>query len=376
MIMIFSRMDVQDVLSLANSITYLTQLCSKIPNSRQLRTDSEFRNNVYFGAHQVEINPLIHIQHIDMIKDFIVGDSLHLFDHGITKKMLTGFLNGDLGNIEAKWCADQTEMVSRYLLSIKAPYEIRAQRPDSIAKWKGIEFHNFALYVGIVVLNGILPNYMYKHFLIYLIAYTIISSERHLLNLTEVARRCLELFLRGFQQIYGWQHFTMNMHNLSHVIEDVKRFGAVNTFSTYPFEAHLYEIKRLLRSGNLPLSQVANRLIEAEIASNNNCVNSAKNTFEFVGAASPHKVDELKVIYFCIFRPTIGTEGGFQWRVLRARVGENKACTHAIQTIALSIPSAPIVERNIHAMQFKWIVLACTMNTANHKKQQRQFDVF
>lgn len=255
-----------------------------------LRTNDEFRNNVYFGTHQVTASPLLNIQNVDMIKDFIVGDSLHLFDHGITKKLLTGFMTGKLGNIDAKWCSQQIDIVSKYLLSIKAPYEIRGQRVirdlSSVAKWKGIEFHNFALYVGIIVLNGNLPDYLYKHFLLYFCAYTIISSKRHLFSLSVVAEMCLKLFVERFKEIYGSHHFTMNLHNLLHVMEDVKRFGVINTFSTYPFEAYLFEIKRWLRSGNLPLSQIANRLMESELVK--------KILYpQFIGAPSPDKVDDL-----------------------------------------------------------------------------------
>lgn len=228
-----------------------------------LRADADFRNNVYFGTHQVEHTPILAIQSVDMIQDFVVSDPLHLFDHGITEKLLTGFMNGKLSNIDAKWCAVQIEMISEYLSSIKAPYEIRSQRPirdlKSVAKWKAIEFRNFALYVGIVVLNGNLPDYMYKHFLLYFCAYNIICSNHHLVRLSRVADTCLKLFIERFKTIYGVHHFTSNLHNLAHVMEDVKRYGAINTISAYPFEGHLFKIKRSLRSGNLPLSQTANR---------------------------------------------------------------------------------------------------------------------
>lgn len=33
-----------------------------------LRTNDDFRNDVYFGTHQVEASPLLDIQNLDMIK--------------------------------------------------------------------------------------------------------------------------------------------------------------------------------------------------------------------------------------------------------------------------------------------------------------------
>lgn len=49
------------------------------------------------------------------------------------------------------------------------------------------------------------------------------------------------------------------------MIEDVRRFGTLDTFSTYPFESMLGRIKRLLKTGSRPLAQVAKRLIEQDI---------------------------------------------------------------------------------------------------------------
>uniref|UniRef100_T1H1I8 Uncharacterized protein n=1 Tax=Megaselia scalaris TaxID=36166 RepID=T1H1I8_MEGSC len=44
---------------------------------------------------------------------------------------------------------------------------------------------------------------------------------------------------------------------------DVKRFGVLDNFSCFPFENKLGEIKNCLRSGNLPLEQIAKRIGES-----------------------------------------------------------------------------------------------------------------
>lgn len=54
------------------------------------------------------------------------------------------------------------------------------------------------------------------------------------------------------------------MHNLCHLVDDVERFGPLDTFSAYSFESKLFMIKNLIRSGNLPLSQVARRVTELQ----------------------------------------------------------------------------------------------------------------
>lgn len=64
--------------------------------------------------------------------------------------------------------------------------------------------------------------------------------------------------------MYGEQLFCSNLHSLTHLVDDVERFGPLDTFDAYPFESRLYTLKRLIRSGNLPLAQVARRICEMQ----------------------------------------------------------------------------------------------------------------
>lgn len=48
------------------------------------------------------------------------------------------------------------------------------------------------------------------------------------------------------------------------MLEDVRKFGNLNTISTYPFENCLQTMKRKLRSVNSPLEQIGRRFSEIE----------------------------------------------------------------------------------------------------------------
>lgn len=195
--------------------------------------------------------------------------------------LITGWIEGKLGNMDAKWSTHQFNLVSDFLSQIKAPAEIRSLRPirdlKCVKKWKSIEFRNFALYTGIVVLKNNLKNYIYNHFVLYYCFLAIFSSELLLKYLQETAEFCLTNFIERFKQIYGKDYFTSNVHNLVHLSDDVRRFGVLNTFNTYPFESKLYYIRRLLRTGNLPLSQVANRISEIDCFSAQNDGHDSSN---------------------------------------------------------------------------------------------------
>ncbi|KFM81282.1 hypothetical protein X975_10500, partial [Stegodyphus mimosarum] len=53
-----------------------------------------------------------------------------------------------------------------------------------------------------------------------------------------------------------------NVHGLSHIADDVKMYGPLETYSAFPFESYLSTLKRLIRSPNKPLQQLSRRLVE------------------------------------------------------------------------------------------------------------------
>lgn len=50
---------------------------------------------------------------------------------------------------------------------------------EKIGKWKSIEFRQFTLYAGIVILKDLLPHDAYWHFLLYHTAYRLLDDPRY-----------------------------------------------------------------------------------------------------------------------------------------------------------------------------------------------------
>lgn len=78
-------------------------------------------------------------------------------------------------------------------------------------------------------------------------------------------------YIEGFIDIYAIDSVSSNVHILCHVIDDVKKFGPLPGISSYPFENHLGYLTSLIRSGNLPLSQISRRIVELSILNNLKC---------------------------------------------------------------------------------------------------------
>lgn len=225
------------------------------------RTDAHFRTKSY-GRHHKTPTPLIDIPNLDLIQDIIVGDRLHLIDLGVTKRMLKGWRDGSLGFL-TKLTAIEIESMSKSLYEIELPSEIHRKMRglESLAHWKGSELSSFLHYAGVVILKEFLPEDAFNHFLLLFVAITMLSSDKHRLN-WHVARKMLEEFITDYIDIYGEQFITSNIHNLQHIVDEIEKFGPLNTLSAYPFENALNRLKHLLRNGWKSLEQVTKRLSE------------------------------------------------------------------------------------------------------------------
>jgi hypothetical protein len=82
------------------------------------------------------------------------------------------------------------------------------------------------------------------------------------------AKSLMKHFVSVFGLLYGKHLISYNIHGLIHLSDDVLQFGHVDVFSSFEFENHLQTVKRLIRKGDRPLQQAANRLHEKKVASN------------------------------------------------------------------------------------------------------------
>lgn len=225
------------------------------------RNDADFRSKKY-GQHHKYDSPLLELP-IDMIEDVPVGDSLHLIDLGITKRLLAGWRDGNFGKYLTKWSSGDITKVSDFLIVCKMPSEIhRSVRSlEVLAHWKGSEFRTFLYYLSFVILKYVLCSEAFYLFLCFFCAITVCSNKQHFTYL-RLAEEMLKYFVNTYGNIYGKGYVTSNVHNLSHLVDEVKKFGILQNFNAYPFENKLYSIKKMLRQGNKPLSQITKRIME------------------------------------------------------------------------------------------------------------------
>ncbi|XP_045461545.1 uncharacterized protein LOC123671624 [Harmonia axyridis] len=239
---------------ISHTVYFPTIVCEK-------RTNAGFHAKLY-GSHHKQDTPLSLLP-IDMVEDFPVSDSLHLIDLGVMKRCLLGWRDGSFGTYKTKWCAKDITDVSHFLEKCKLPSEVhRAVRGlNVLCHWKGSEYHTFLHYLSIVILKDVLPLDVYQHFLNFFCAITICSTKYYV-HFLHLAEALLNNYVEYYRDFYGEDYITSNVHNLTHLVDEVRRYGPLTTFNAYPFESRLYQIKNLLRNGNSPLAQVAKRMSE------------------------------------------------------------------------------------------------------------------
>ena len=234
------------------------------PCIEEKRTDASFRSQIDVGHHQ-GVSPLTCITPpIDMINCFTL-DFMHLGYLGITKKLLTEYWL--TSGSSSKLSRNNIMRISQRLINLSKQIPDEFQRTTrslgEINTWKATENRLFLLYSGMFILQGILPEDQYKHFLLFSFASRILSCEQLLKSYINHAQEYLNKFTELSSHLYGEESQILNMHSLNHLSEDVWYSNCcLSDITAFSFESYLGKLKKYLRSGNKPLSQLCRRLDE------------------------------------------------------------------------------------------------------------------
>lgn len=229
-----------------------------------LRTDEGFIRQIDSDYHQGEPTILLSVPHLGLVSN-IALDYMHLICLGIVKKIILLWVSGPLA---VRISAQTKDNISQALIDLRStvPKEF-SRRPRSLnelAYWKATEFRQFLLYTGPIVLKTVLNRDIYTNFLTLHVAVSILISPMLTVNKSNVdyAEKLLQHFVESFQKIYGKEYMSHNVHNLLHLSNEVRKFGPLDSFSSFRFENFLQILKSFLHKAEKPLQQVIRRYTE------------------------------------------------------------------------------------------------------------------
>lgn len=228
------------------------------------RTNDSFRNRAD-NLHHKEASPFEKLD-IDMVFQFPSSDPLHLFDLGLMRCCMFRWVFGAKG-YNRKLNKNEINKASKLLEGCRMYMPAEIQRSvrnlDCLRKWKGLEYRNILLYVGIVVFSQILIESEYNHFLILCCAVRICASKTNK-NFIPIATKMFQTYIKQYVSLYGQHSVGSNVHLLTHVTEDMQnnKIDNIMKISTYKYENTLGHLKQQVKHGHLPLEQVSRRIIE------------------------------------------------------------------------------------------------------------------
>ena len=135
----------------------------------------------------------------------------------------------------------------------------RPPRPYTkyIKYWKAVEYRNFLLYYGPIVLRTLLPDDLFRHFLLLSGGIRIFLGPS--ISIAESARgqEMLNLFVKQFEDLYdGRRYISKTVHSLVHVELCVLKTGPLWATSCFPFESTYHFLVKMIHGTRFVLHQV------------------------------------------------------------------------------------------------------------------------
>lgn len=93
-------------------------------------------------------------------------------------------------------------------------------------------------------------------------AIRIISDPDLLPDYVSIAEQLINDFVGQYEEIYGLEHCVFNTHLLTHLVQDCRRYGVVDNFSSFEFESFLFGVKLMKKSHKNPIVEIFNRAQE------------------------------------------------------------------------------------------------------------------
>ena len=103
-------------------------------------------------------------------------------------------------------------------------------------------------YLGPIILSGILSISHYEHFLLLHVALYCLNFV-HLYQIhKDYAHQLVLHFVEEATALYGNKFVVYDVHSLSHICDNVHKFGHLNSITAFPYENHTRQIKQSVRN--------------------------------------------------------------------------------------------------------------------------------
>ena len=182
--------------------------------------------------HGCRYSILLELPYYDVIR-FCVVDPMHNLLLGTAKHMMSvwtsnGIINkSDLASIQEKVDSFVTPPdIERIPLKISS----------SFSGFTAEQWRNWTLIYSLFSLKGILPHQHYNCWLLFVKATSLLCRRVITVEQVNEGDKLLMEFCEAFQNLYGKEHYTINLHLHGHLKQCILDFGPIYSFWLFPYE--------------------------------------------------------------------------------------------------------------------------------------------
>lgn len=243
-----------------------------------VRTDEEY-NNIVDEDHHKGPSPLHSILGLVTQVPF---EPLHLIYLGNVKKVLHTLIQGKYGL--QKLNRRQLDILDSRMMVLKlyCPTEFN-RRPNKLNMFhhfKGTELRQFLLYISSAILENVLHEEYYEHFILLHCVIRILSCDNITDDMYIFCQEVLETYVTMCEHLYGERYVSYNVHGLLHIVDDVKKLGCLESFSAFTYENNMPQFRKYIRKPHFTLQQFYKRMQEQ----NDFVITHIDNTIEIRGS--------------------------------------------------------------------------------------------
>ena len=177
------------------------------------------------------------LRHFDLVRGMGI-DYMHGVLLGVQKLLLSLWFSPAFSK-EHFSISSKVEKVDERLNQISPTFEVK-RLPRSISEhlkyWKASELLSFLLFYGLPTLYGLLPDNYFSHYSLFVNAIFLLLQESISEADLQEADRLLDGFCKSFSNLYQLRFYTLNVHQLLHLVDDVRDLGPLYTHSCFAFE--------------------------------------------------------------------------------------------------------------------------------------------
>jgi len=191
-------------------------------------------------------------------------DYMHLVLLGIMRKLLNTWCSGQprRRRLSALNITRISDRLVRFRPCMPVEFQRKPRTLLDIRHYKATELRTVLCYTGPIAFRDILEDDVYDNFMLLSCAMRILLSTQLNTMYGAFAGQLLRAFVEHVKVLYGEQMLTYNMHGLIHIADQAAARDTLDDISSFPFENHLFQLKRMLRKNQKTLKQLVHRILE------------------------------------------------------------------------------------------------------------------